>query len=678
MKISLDWLKDYVSVGISSEKLEHRLTMAGLEVEKKFQVGGDTVLEMEITPNRADCLSVWGIAREVSAILDKKLELPKVKKLKIKNNKNLIFIEDKKSCGAYYGTIIKNVKVKDSSSWMKKRLLSMGLRSINNVVDITNFCLFETGQPLHAFDYDKLEGGRVVVRKAKKGEKIITLDDQEIELDPTILIVADSKNPVAIAGVIGGKDTQVTAETKNILLESAYFDSLLIRRTSRKLGISTDSSYRFERGICLKGVETTSLRALSFLFQETKGTLSNGGHQISTKSLKKIAALKISTDQINQYLGSNLKSVQCKKILKALGFNVEVSEGSFKIISPDFRSDIRENVDVIEEIARVVGYDNLPLSLPQIKANQMVCDPRRRVKEKIRKSVELQGFSEVITFSMVNVKTVEALGENTENCLEVKNPLTQEQGIMRKHFLSSLLGVVETNINKGQKNLRIYEIGKTYDSGKEKEMIALLITGSDRKDWRLGKVFEEDVFDLKGVVEEIVKDVVWGEVQTKEINEIAWLDFLKGQSLLLKKDNLDIGLLGRVESKVLTNFGIKQKNVYYAEIELDFLYKNAQIKKEFVPLNEFPAIVRDVSLAVKQDVSYSQVKELILEKNQEWLTSIRFIELYMGDKLPKNHRGITFSLTYQSSLRTLTDGEVSSIHEGLCKDLVEKLGAIQR
>ena len=436
MKANLSWLKDYVTPGISADKLAYRLTMAGLEVEGVSKVSGDFVFEMEVTPNRADCLSIIGIAREISAILNKKCDYPRPKKSKLPTKKCDIQVLDKTGCSKYMGTVIENITVEKPSLWMKKRLEPLGLRSINNIVDITNFCLIELGQPLHAFDYDKLEGGKIIVRRAKKGEKIVTIDGVTRDLDPSILIIADAKKPVAIAGIMGGKEAEVSAKTKNILLEAAHFDPILIRRASRKLGLSSDSSYRFERGVDCESVELGSERAIHFILNESKGQITKYARVVSKqKKIKKI--ISVSLSRINAYLGTTLKISQVKNTLAKLGCKVTGSSKTqlLKVEVPTFRPDIKEDVDIIEEVARVIGYDNLPMTLPTVKVNKMVNLPKRKTRDNLRQALVAQGLNEILTYSLINFDHFQKSNQENLKGIKIKNPLSKDQEWLRPSLL---------------------------------------------------------------------------------------------------------------------------------------------------------------------------------------------------------------------------------------------------
>ena len=683
MKVSLNWLKDYVITGIPSEKLAHKLTMAGLEVEKVSSVSGDLVFELEITPNRPDCLSMFGIARETAAILGKAKKFPKIKKRSWPKQKGAIKIKDKQGCPRYIGTVIEGISVKKTQEIIKKRLAALGMKAINNVVDITNFCLMETGQPLHAFDYDKLTGGMIIVRKAFKGETIITIDGVKRELDPSILVIADEKRPVAIAGIMGGKETEVTNSTKNILLESAYFDPILIRRTSRKIGLGSDSSYRFERGVDYNMVEEGANRAIDLILEGAGGKITKRFDVSAPKKKSLIRSITLSKNQINDSLGTTLTVVQCKSILTKLDFSVtNIKSGVFKIIPPSFRGDVKEAVDVIEEIARIVGYDNLPASFPQIKTQQALSDTKRDVRRCVSGMLMAQGLNEIITYSMINRRNLAKSNQEKMQGVEIFNPLTQDQEIMRPSMLPSFLSIILSNINRGQKNIKYFEVGKIYTVKGEKDVLGIVMTGLRSDDWREVEKKKVDFYDLKGVIEQIFKRIS-NKIQKIEFESVSEDYFSLGQGAAIVNGGKRIGIAGKVDESVLHKWGIKQEDIFFAQIDLDSMYHQESLQSKYKPLSEFPTISRDISLAVNANITAFDVEKLIRqtahEKRDVILADVKFIELYEGSKIAKDHRGLIFSLTYQSRLaKTLRDEEVEQVHNEVCNALTNDLGVIQR
>ncbi|MFA5059350.1 MAG: phenylalanine--tRNA ligase subunit beta [Candidatus Omnitrophota bacterium] len=676
MKISLNWLNDYVPVRLKSEELAHRLTMAGLEVKKIEIIGGDTVFEIEVTPNRPDCLSLIGIARETSAILNIPLKIPGVGGFKISKEKVDITISDKKDCARYIGAIVKNISVKSSGDWLKNRLIPVGVRCINNIVDITNFCLLETGQPLHAFDLDKLSGGKIIVRRAKDNETITTIDGVERKLDPSILVIADAKRAVAIAGIMGGKDAEVTEQTKNILLESAYFDPVLIRRGARKLGLSSDSSYRFERGVDINGVAATAKHALLLINDEAKGTLSAYTDLYLQKIKISKTTITLNLKKVDRLLGQKISSEKCKNILKKLGFKINLaSKNALKIVPPDFRLDVRQDVDVIEEIARMIGYDRIPVSLPQIKVSSIISPISQMIKKTLSSVLCGYGLNEAISYTMISRKFLEKTNLNETDLLKVKNPLTQEQEIMRPSVLPGLLAVVSTNLNRGQKDIHLFECGKIYSSSGEKETLTIVMTGQYRYDWRNPKTGEADLFDLKGIIENLLKTIGIKKMDFAPLS-IVFLD--EGQAANILAADKKIGFLGKVSGQVLDQWDIKKKKVFFAQLDLEKIFLAAQPIKNYQPITLFPGIVRDISLAVKDNVSFEQIRALVRSHDDGLVKQVNFMEQYLGEKIPAGHRGLIFSLIYQDQKRTLREEEVAQVHEKICQSLTNQLGAIRR
>lgn len=677
MKISLNWLKDYVSVNIPAEQLSQKLTMSGLEVEKISSIGGDTVFELEITPNRPDCLNMWGMAREVSAILNKTPKWPQAGRMVFPRNKCDIKVLDRQGCGRYIGCLIENVHVTDAPDWIQKRIAALGMRPINNVVDITNFCLMETGQPLHAFDYDKLAGGKIMVRRAKEGETIVTIDGVERKLDSSVLVIADAERPVAIAGIMGGKETEVTEYTRNILLESAFFDSLLIRRASRGFGLTSDSSYRFERGVDYEMVKRGAQRAVSLLIQHAGGHVRK--YSDVTAAPRKISSrtIVISKDKINSCLGSDLTTARCRQILQRLDFRVLGStKDILKVIPPSFRADVKADVDIIEEIARIVGYDGLPSSLPVIKAADIKTSAPYQMRKIIQNLLAAQGFLEAITYTMIPSKNLDQVRQGDFPRIKIRNPLTQDQEILRPSMLSSLLITALFNLNRGQRNLRIFETGNIYTPEGEKEVLALIMTGARHQDWRQDQKTDLDYYDIKGVVEQTFERLGVRDMRF-EVSDQPY--FQKGQGVAVKMGELPCGVAGKIDGELLEILGIKKRNIFFAQIETGrFAREIFEKKRRYMPLSEYPAITRDVSLAVRTTIDFQELRRIAVSLGKDLLTSIVFNEEYLGEKIPEGYRGMIFSLNYQSRERTLREEEVNAIHNQILQGFVSEIGAIVR
>ena len=673
MKLSLNWLKSYIDPKLTTEALVERLVMAGWDVEALERVGKDIVLQLEITPNRPDCLSILGLAREIGAMTGKKVNFPRSRTYKSTNDIP-ITIEDRKDCSRYIGTLIKDVTVADSSQEIKERLSSIGIRPVNNAVDVTNFVLMETGQPLHAFDYDQLIGGKIVVRRAKSGEKITTIDGIERTLDPSMLVIADAQRPVAMAGLMGGKDTQVTLSTKNILLESAHFDMTLIRQASRKLGLRSESSYRFERSVDWRGVLTGANRATDLLLELTKGQLA-GRTDKAYLSKGSPLPLKITADEVERLLGIKVPTSRIKSILTALECKVSGQGSSLTVTPPSFRGDLKERVDFIEEVARTMGYDRLPARLPHIKAKNLAGGARpAQIKRIIRETLKASGVDEAVTLSMTNTRALARCLQQNLQSVKVFNPLTIDQELMRPSFLPHFMAMMTANFNRGQKDLRLFEIAKRYTPRGEKDALALLLTGSRYRDWRLPHKSQVEFFDVKGILENIFyalkADVCF------DASAEPFLDATSSSSLNLNGQR--IGVAGKLHRTVLENWDIKYQDVYFAEVNLEPLLAVSSATTRFEPLGEFPTVTRDVSLAVKKEISYKAIQDLCRQYGGDILREVKFIEQYTGEKVSAGQKALVFSLIYQSRQRTLREEEVNSAHERILQAIVQQLGAIRR
>ena len=688
MKISLNWIKNYVDFNGPVETLVDNLTMSGIEAEKveTVKVSGvrDTVVEFEITPNRPDCLSFLGLAREISARFNIPLRLPKPGKISLPKTRCDVKVSAPDACSRYVGTVVEGVRVEvqEGSKTRQPRqsrfacLTNLGSRLINNVVDATNFCLFETGQPLHAFDLDKLKGRRIEVRFARQGERLMTLDGVERELDSSVLVIADAERPVALAGIMGGANTEVSADTKNILLESAWFDPVLIRRTARKLGLSSDSSYRFERGVCYGGVKAGALRCLDLILETAGGTVTRFADIKAGQKPKFPKTLTLNLSKMNAFLGAKISGAQVKRILKALGFCLKSGvKNSLKVAAPEFRPDVRRAEDLYEEIARVTGYDNLPSSFPVVKISGMRSGRRRAKCLKIADYLLSQGFNEIVSYSLLGRDQISAAGLDGLPQVSVRNPLSREQEMLRPHVLPSILQIVHTNINRGQKDLALFETGKIYPPGGEKEALGIVLTGSLRRDWRRPGDWPFDFFDLKGSVEKMLAQFGLKDVSFC-VSGDAYLE--EGQRADVFAGTKKLGSLGKIAGSVLEAFAIKHQSVFFAQIDLDAVYTLPVKDTRYSALCGFPAIRRDISLAVDKGVTLKDVFAIVRETGSEHLHAMELKEEYCGEKISAGQRGLVFSVTYQSPERTLTEDEVQVIHENMCRRITGHLGAVIR
>jgi len=672
MKATYNWLRDFVGIKISAKELAHKLTMAGLEVVSLEKKEDDWILELEITSNRSDCLSVIGIAREVSAITHKRLNAKSlmfkekyIKHKKLKIDQLSMEIENKNDCPLYTARLIRDVKVKSSPKWLAKRLENVGVRPVNNIVDITNYVLLETGQPLHAFDYDKLINNKIFVRRAREGERIVTIDGIERELNPEILVISDCKRAVAIAGIMGGKDTEVTEETKNILLESAEFNPLTVRRQRRSLSLATESSYRFERGTNKSNVIFASNRAGELIREISGGILRSFKIEGIPKEKERIVFLN--PEDVGKILGKKISSSKIKEILKSLQFKIKQKK-ALEISIPPFRKDIKEEIDLIEEIGRIYGYDDVPLTLPYIKVSSCKEPIQDKIKDIIKLTLLKIGLNEVITYSLTDPDYFK------EEFVGVANPLSKDFSVLRPSLLFSLLKVLQFNLNRGCDSVGIFELAKIYryKEGRPKEFdtLGILVLGGFSSDWLRGKTPDWSFFDLKGIVEMVLRDLGVEDYELKD-REIP---YLSQAAVLRTKEQIEFGFLGQIDEKILEKFDIDPKlRVYFSQIQIEDLISSIKLKKEFKPLPLFPSIRRDISLIVKRDISCEQILKILKEKGGELLSTVSLFDRYEGRLIPEDSVSLSFSLEYQSKERTLTNEEVNSLHKEVMEHLIKNL-----
>ncbi len=677
MKISYNWLKEYVDLTVSAEELAQGLTMSGSEVDSIEDADGDKILEMEITSNRPDCLNMIGMAREASTVFELPFKMPEINLgdgfKPSRNNEVECVIENKGLCPKYTARIIENVTIKESSKRISRYLSALGLRPINNVVDITNFCLLELGQPMHAFDMDKIAGDKIIVREAKKGEKVVTIDDIERKLDAGMLVIADESGPVAIAGVMGGKRTEVTDLTRNVLLESAYFDPMSIRRTARKLTLSTDSSYRFERGVDKKMVTAASFRALNMIIDETSGTI--GGFYEAGDLVVPDTVIEYDIEKAGKILGVELDRDWVKKALLNLGLpSVENVTSVISVTVPSFREDIKTEIDLTEEVARIYGYDNIPPTLPAITPKAIRKEKARKVLEKTGQILAALGLNEIKTYSLVSEISASEFRWFDKKRVTLKNPLSEEQKVLTPQLIDGMMRSISWNINRGNKDLTLFEIGKVYECAKpgggyaERPVLCVGMTGLARNDW-VDKKREICFFDLKGVIETVLKRLkVMADFHPESMEEISPCMNLKvkgGKDLL--------GVAGRVTKKKLKVYDMIQ-DVYIGHIYLDKLIDAADLEKQYKPVPKFPHSTRDISMLCNSDVISGNIPDIIKKEGGNLVKNSCLIDLYEGDKIPEGKRSLTYKIQYGANDRTLTDEEITFAHTSIKKALTKKLG----
>ncbi|MFA6636534.1 MAG: phenylalanine--tRNA ligase subunit beta [Candidatus Omnitrophota bacterium] len=674
MKLSYNWIKDYIDIDVTPELLAEKLTMTGSEVGGIEEVNGDFVMELEITSNRPDCLNMLGLAREAAAIFGKDIKMPAVKVIEEyasgKDDTIEFEIRSPHLCPRYTARIIRSVKVRESFGRVSERLTSLGVRKVNNVVDITNFCLMESGQPMHAFDLDKIKGKKIEIRQAQKGEKITTIDGVERELKTDMLVIADKGRPIAIAGVMGGKDTEVTSGTKNILLESAYFDPVSIRRTSRVLGLSSDSSYRFERGVDKSSVKSSSDRAAALILEAAGGKAGlfydSGPYGEDRKEIEIDAA------RVSALLGTNVREEEIAGILGRLGMETVPGEsGKIKVSVPVFREDISRPADLVEEVARIYGYDRIPDTVPTPAPWSPRKSKERQVNEKIKKTLIAMGLNEIMTYSLISEKSAGVFDGLVKGRIKIMNPLSEEQGILTPHLVDGMLKAAAWNVNRGNKDLMFFETGKIYSRPEKKEefvempVLSVGMTGNVYRNWMEGEK-KADIYRLKGVLENMAR-----HIRVEFCFRSDKIEGIKNAAAILM-GNVKIGFLGEVAVDKLEIYGISQ-DVFVAQIELREVFKNSVLRGRYSPIPKFPSSSRDISVLCDKSVPAADIKVMVEKTGAGMVENVDITDMYEGKQIPSGKKSVTLSVTYGLAARTLTDQEVSEMHSRIKEQLSSKL-----
>lgn len=690
MNISYNWLKDIIDIDLSPTELAEELTRVGLAVEGIHSQNDDFVFDIDLTSNRPDCLSHLGIARELRVITNSQLlinnysessEVPMPAIL----TPDFVKIEDSELCRRFTARIIKNVKIGPSPQWLVDRLEAIGERSINNVADITNYVMHELGQPMHSFDLDKLAENRIVVRRAKKGEAIKTLDEAERKLDESMLAICDAEKPVAVAGVMGGLDSSITESTVNILLEVAYFQRENIRQTSRKLGLTTEASYRFERGVDIENLKQASDRAAELIRDLAGGEL---GEYIdvypSRYTPNEVESVDISS-AVKRLTGLDVETAEANRILNALGIERQ-SEGTY--VSPSWRHDIAIEEDLVEEVARHAGYENIGDELPAAYGAGEY--QRSEVRKKLlRQTLKDQGFDEALSYSFIDTKFDDIFGivpglldsNSGEKFVTLNDSVIEGAVRMRPTLLPGLLEAVRLNFNHQRRDVCLFEVGKVFAAKAsednlptERELFSIALTGTERHENRSMSGRELDFYDAKGAVEAAIEAI---GVDGLEFQDASFKHLRKGQSASISLNGIGVGSLGRLNEEISADYKFKQP-VYVAELDLQTILAETQEAVVYAALPKYPAVVRDVSFLVKRSMTFGEIKHAIVSQGSDICRSIDFVDIYEGKGMESDERSITIRMEYRSDERTLIEDEVAVVHGAIISHLENTLSIKQR
>jgi phenylalanyl-tRNA synthetase beta chain len=695
MKVVYNWLKEFVDAKASAAELGTRLSLCGVAIDSVEERAAGPVLDAEITSNRPDCLGHYGIAREVATIyrLQLKPVQPKLKETAEKAaDAARVDIEAPELCGRFTARVMRGVKVQPSPDWLRQRLEAIGQNSINNVVDITNYVMFELGHALHAYDLDKLNDRRIVVRKSKAGEKIRTLDGAERTLAKDMCVIADGTRAIGIGGVMGGAETEISFSTRNILIECAWFDPIAVRRTSKALGLRTEASYRFERGANPETAELASRRTAELIQQVAGGEILSGVIDVYPRP-EPPRKIKFTRKELLRVMGADIPDRDIEDILSALGFRpvrVDGNRGAsgalvaeWECQQPSWRRDVTRGIDLVEEVARHYGYEKFPPRLPPAKQPGHAL-PHAEAMERIIERLVALGYHEIVAIPIVDSRLDALFRPEGVTPAVIGNPLAEDASTMRSNGIVGMASALEWNLNHGQRNLRLFEIGRTYElhNGEPKETPVLTIgaTGLAREKTIWEAAREYSFADLKGDLDrigELAGGLAW------KAGGPSWLAGVRAATISLAHGNRSAALdghAGQLTRRVADEFKLRQE-AFVAELRLEPLLeavdrRSAELR--FKPLPRYPAVERDFSLILPDGVTFAQVSETIRGLQIGEVESVEAADLFRGGQIPAGKFSLMIRVTFQSALATLTEAQVSAFSGRIVKALQEKLGAVLR
>ena len=687
MFISYSWLKELTDTILSPQEVKERLTMVGLAIDAVESHGQDSVLDVEVPSNRPDCLSHVGVAREVAVIEQKQLRLPESRSIKTEGRSaslTSVEIADPDLCPRYAARLVRGVKIGPSPDWLAKRLETIGQRPINNVADITNYVLHELGQPLHAFDFEKLGGRGIIVRRAAPGEKLTTLDGVERTLTGDMLVIADAEKSVALAGIMGGEDSEISTRTTDVLIESAYFDPHSVRQTARQLGMDTEASRRFERGADIGGVLRAQQRCVELICEIAGGVASEDAIDVYPKPFQQ-RTVNLRPERVKELTSLSVEPKKINQILTGLGFEpLGDADGKTTYKVPTWRIDVEQEEDLVEEVARHTGYDNIASELPPAHGSGEY-HPGEMQQRSLRRALNAFGFDEAINFSFIQQENrfdlIPWLAGREENQPQLANPIIEDAAWMRSTLLPGLLTSLRHNLNHGIRDVRLFEIGRIFSSLGDQELpqerlsLALLATGGALEESRAQAERDLDFFDLKGALEAAVD---WMNLSPLSFAQATVRHLRAGQTAVIKlADGTDIGSMGRLAEPVAASYKFRQP-VYVLELDLSALLSGPVKPIQYSPLPRYPSVVRDLSLLVNRSIPLDEIFQAVNEQRVADCRSVKLVGTFEGGNIPSSKRSVTLRLEYRSDERTLRDEEVEERHSRLTSSLLESFAAEQR
>jgi len=665
--VSWNWLTDYVRLDVSVEELAHRLAMSGLNHEGTRDVGGDLCIDLEVTSNRPDCLGHIGVAREIAVVLQHALSLPEVaydEGGRPASEVTRVEVACPDLCPRYTARVIRGVRVGPSPAWLRQRLETVGIGSINNVVDVTNYVLMERAQPLHAFDLDTLAEQRIVVRRARAGEGIVSISHHQLELAGDMCAICDAQRPVAIGGVMGGVDTEVTEATTNILLESAAFDPLSIRRTSRALALMSESSFRFERALDPAGVDWASRRACRLIQQIAGGEVAPGVVDVGETGAD-APPIRFRLGQIRRLLGIEIPRAETVRTLTALGCRVDApDDATLGVGPPSFRRDLTREVDLIEEVGRIYGYDHLP----EEPRTPVTVAPRSRaenVASRTRDVLCACGFNEAVAFSFVQDDRADVFSPWTSQpAIRVDHPSRRQSGTLRVSLVPSLLEARQLNESRGNLRCELFEIAKVY-LAREGQLLP-------HEPQHVGLVSGQEFRQVKGVVGRLMERLGLGNAWTIRPWDDAFFEHGRGAEIVLQQRVF--GYLGVLAAAEVDRFGL-QAPCMVAELDLDVLTDRACLQVQVAPVPRRPAVDRDLALVLDEAVAWEQLEQVVRASAGPLMESLELVDIYRGKQVPAGRKSLAIRMLFRAPDRTLTHEEANAFRDAVVDDCRRALGA---
>ena len=684
MRAPLEWINEFAKTNIEIDQIVSQLEMAGIVVDSVDDFGNTPVLDLEITPNRSDWLNIFGIAREIAALTQCDLEPLDEFVSKGESNSETLFnavIEDTNLCSRYAALLVTGINIQNSPSWLINRLEACGIRPVNNIVDITNYVLLEQGQPLHAFDFDKLDDNSIKVRRASNGENISTLDGGSHDLTPEVLVIADSSKPVAIAGIIGGSETEVSETTQNVLIESAHFDPISIRTTSKRLGIRTEASYRFERGVDPNGTLRAVNRAAFLISKLSESKINYSSMDIYPNPISP-ETISLLVTKIKRNLGIDVDVDKAAILLNQFGLDAHPTpykKSHLSVNIPTFRQDLRTDNDLVEEIARIYGYNNIPTTTPTGTIPKQAETSNFRVINKLKEVLSRLGLKESLTFSLTEPRNETRWGWDNNEALELRNPLTTDFTRLRTSLLPSILNVLERNVQRGNFDMWTFEIGKIYRHSSAHQLpdefqhICIGLMGENAiSNWDKHHQ-PADFFTAKGMLVQILNYLgIESENCEWKTTSLKCLHPHRSSDVFLDGDK--IACLGEIHPKIKKE-GDFTKNICVVELFLHKILIASDAERYFIPLPSFPSATRDIAIVVDEKQRVEEVINIINFVGKELVESVMPFDEFHGDQIESGKKSVAINITFRAEDKTLQGEEIDELFELICKKLKDSLGA---